>query len=364
MSDIATQIRAHRPAGAKAYFLTDFEHRYPASGGFALEPLTQPFGLPPGEYRIWYLSDPQNGQPIAAANPALPHPTIKVSAEASVALAPGKPQSPEKPAAKVQHIDPLDTDPDHLRHRVEFEAIRMADETVMNKQLLPRPGLRTREIGEGFVLNRAWRQETEQLVRMLGATHRQTLEQSKQTLLQAKETAQLLIEAGKAQPAPPPDHMTPFLGLMGQVVGMIGGALSGRGRKAGKGEEILEALVGNADDGEGDDPESPTRQALRRMQQELESVKKRLAKKQKAAAKEASAPKARKASDGKRKKKSAEVKKKEKDRKKSQTGQKVKTKRTAPSPGSKAPKKQGGTAGRTNPNKPKPPKQLPAKGAK
>ena len=366
-ADLAAQIRSHRPTGAKAYYLTDFDHRYPASGGFALEPFSAPFGLPAGEYRLYFLSDVQNGQSVAPSNPANQSPSIRITAEASVALAPGKPQSGDKsgdkPVKSVQP-DPLVMDPEHLRHRVEFEAIRMADQTVKNKQLLPRAGLRTREIGEGFVLNRAWRQETEQLVRMLGQTHRQTLEQSRQTLLQAKEAAQMLIDAGKALPVPPPDHMTPFLGLMGQVVGMIGGALSGRSRKPGsKGEEILEALVGTDEGEDGEDSQSPTRQMMRRLQEELALVKKKVEAKQRAAAKKAAAKGASKAKKAaKTKKQNQKVKKKST---KSESDPKSKTKRTPARKTVKTPTKRSDSPARKKSERGvKTTKRLPAKGAK
>lgn len=358
-SDLAAQIRSHKPGGAKAYFLWNFDQRFPTTGGFSTEPLTLPFGLQPGEYKIGFLSDIAGGQSIASNNPSNPTPTVKITAEAGVALAPGKPAAPEKPA-KIERIDPLDLDPVHLKHRVEYEAIRMADQTVKNKQLLPRQGLRTREIGEGFVLNRAWRQETEQLVRMLGATHRQSLEQSQQTLAQAKLAAQHMIEAGKAMPQPAPDHMTPFLGLMGQVVGMIGGALSGRSRRAGKGEEILEALIGaNDEDGE-QETDSPARQALKAMKEELARTKKRLAAKKAAIARAAA-----KKDKPKGKKKPAPptkkpAKKKAKPDPKKKTSAKAKPK-TPPKP---ARRSGSSDAAKRKGAEPKKTKQLPAKGAR
>lgn len=272
-ADLTSQIRSHRPGGAKAYYLYTFDQRYPSSGGFGLDPLTLPYSLPAGEYRIGFLSEPHGGQAIAPNNPANPSPTIKITAETGAALAPSKPQQ-EKPA-KAQ-IDPLELDPEHLRHRVEYEQIRMADQTVKNKQLLPRAGMRTREIGEGFLLNRAWRQETEQLARMVGATQRQALEQTQQTLKHAKETASLLHDAAKQTPPPPPDHVTPFLGLVGTLIT----AFAPNGRKDGDSEDVLEALVGSSSA-----PADGSPKPLKEMQAELARLRKALARKEGAAKK-------------------------------------------------------------------------------
>lgn len=272
-ADLSAQIRSHRPGGAKAYYLYNFDQRYPSTGGFGLDPLTLPYGLPAGEYRIGFLSEPHGGQAIAPNNPANPSPTVRLAAETGVALAPGK-APPEKPA-KAQ-LDPIELDPDHLRHRVEYEQIRMADQTVKNKQLLPRAGMRTREIGEAFLLNRAWRQETEQLVRMVGTTQRQSLEQTQQTLKHAKETATLLHEAAKQTPPPPPDHVTPFMGLVGQLIT----AFAPNGRQSEGTEGVLEALVGEKRAPGGGDATS-----LKGMRAELARLRKALARKEGAAKK-------------------------------------------------------------------------------
>lgn len=276
--DLAAQIRSHRPAGAKAYFLWQFDQRFPSSGGFALEPITVPFALPPGEYRIGFLADPVSNQQLAPNNPANPAPTITITADAGAALALGKSAPAEKAPKPPPPADPLLNDPDHHRHRVEWEAIRMADQTVKNKALLPRAGMRTREIGEGFVLNRAYRQEHEQLLRTVGNIQQQSLDMSRKTLDFVQESAERMMAVSRQAPPPPPDHVTPFVGLVTTAIKTFGGAFEGRRSKR-KGDPVLDALVGRDEDDEDEESdtgaESPE---LRAARAELAKVKKQLAK--------------------------------------------------------------------------------------
>lgn len=293
-----------------------------------MEPLTLPIGVPPGEYRIGYLSSSNGTQQLQPLNLSNPNPTLRIGVEESQALAVGK--SSEKPA-KAATRDPIEEDPRHLRNRVEFEAIRMADQTVSTKHLLAKRLQIQQELGEGFVLNRAYRQETEQLIRLVGETSRQTLTQARANIKHAQEIADAVVESGRKN-AQPPDSTGPVVSLLGQLLTLITTAI-GPGKRS-KGEPILDAILGGD---EGDDKKLATVLA------ELKKAKRRLAEAEKASTST---------------KKSATKSKGKKQRQGKSNAAKSNAAQSKPKPSSGATKSEAKSATK------KSQKQLPAKGAR
>lgn len=150
----------------------------------------------------------------------------------------------------------------------------MADQTVKNKALLPRAGMRTREIGEGFVLTRAYRQEHEQLMRTMSVMQRETMELARKSLTFANEAADRMMEAGRQVPPPPPDHLTPVMNFFTTAVTTLGEVVHGRKSKNRPGDPIMDALVGA--DSESDS--KPDSDELRAARAELAETKKQLEK--------------------------------------------------------------------------------------
>lgn len=231
--DVINQIRAHAPAAARAYFIWNHSGRYPSQGGFSLDPISTPFGLQPGEYRIAYLPEVASNIALQARSVANPTPTIRISASDGQALAVAPAPTDKGSKTSAAQRDPIEDDPEHLRNRVEFEAIRMADQTVTNQHLVAKRLVKNRELGELLVYARAHRQELEQNLRLMSDMGRSMLNR-------ANETAQL-IEARRG----PEEQTGPFVGILGQLLQLLNSAVSG---SKGKGETILDALVGGDDE--------------------------------------------------------------------------------------------------------------------
>lgn len=232
--DLLHQIRSHQPSAARAYYLWNASGRFPTQGGFSLDPISTPFGLLPGEYRIGYLSEISSNQPLQPRSISIPAPTIRISGSEGQALAVTPAPAEKSQKSVTSKNDPIDDDPDHLRNRVEFEAIKMADQTVTNQQLVAKRLTRNRELGELLVYARAHRQELEQNLRFMS-------QMSREMLSRANTSAQLL-EARRG----PEEQTGPFVGILGQILQLLNSAVSG---SKGKGESILDALVSGEEDG-------------------------------------------------------------------------------------------------------------------
>lgn len=254
MSDqeVAAQIRAHAPSGARAYFLSNYAGRYPTQGGFSLDPISMPMGLQPGEYRVGFLAESASNLPLQPRNLNNPHPSIRITNadSQSLAVAPSQAEK-EKPVKQAKERDPIDEDPEHLRNRVDFEATKMVDQTITTKHLIAKRLDQARELGEHFVLTRAHRQEWEQVMRVASQNQRETLAHQRENLAyqrtmmkHAQEMTDMLMETTRRY-AQPPDPQGTFTGMFGQVLTLITSLVNG-GKD--KGEKVFDAILGSDDD--------------------------------------------------------------------------------------------------------------------
>ena len=297
---LADLIRSHRPPSARAYYLQNSNGRFPVSGGYSLEPFKPP-GCPGGSYSLCFLSDASSNQTLSPAIPNFGYPIIPVPASdgsvESAALA-------KKEAAAVgtppKQPDPLLTNPDHIRNRVEYEQIRMADETVRSKLFLT-------DLGQSLAYVQFWRRESQAAMTSQQEIAQRERERAERDRQQAEAEVQRLSkqlrEERMERPAAAPDNFATSLAFLGQLAGLAGTALSPAIAKqqAGKSDPVVDALIGASGEGERTSTESAALQTTKR---ELETARTELAVK-KAAAAAAAEKKAAKPESGATEKKSA-----------------------------------------------------------
>lgn len=245
LAELADLIRSHRPPNARAYYLNSYNGRFPTTGGWELEPFTAP-KAPGGSYSLHFLTQPIGGSTVSPLYPHLGAPTITVPAAAtagnvSQSLTVKVESQPER---RAERFDPIDDHPEHIANRVEFEKIRMADQTIKAKHLLGKNLGQVEEMAGTLLYAKAWRQEAE---RTMAGRDRDREKLTDEIL---RLTALVVHERETRQPTPPPppDHFTPTLGLLGQILGMAGAALSPAIAKQQKekGDPVLDAVVGSA----------------------------------------------------------------------------------------------------------------------
>jgi hypothetical protein len=209
---LADLVRSHRPPGAKAYYLHNGNGRFPASGGYSLEPFKPP-NCPGGSYTLGFLENPSSNVTLSPAvagfgAPIIPVPTCDGSVE-SVALAKQQAagQSPTK------QPDPLVTHPDHIKNRVEYEQVRMADDLVRSKLLMT-------DLGQSLLYAQAWRKEAQAAMssqQEIAARERERAERDRQAAdAEALRLSKLVQEERARLPSPPPDHFATSLALAPQ----------------------------------------------------------------------------------------------------------------------------------------------------
>lgn len=274
---LADLIRSHRPPGAKAYYLHSNHGRFPASGGFSLEPFKAP-SCPAGSYTLAFLDDPSSNSPLKPAvagfgAPIIPVPACDGSVE-NTALA-----KQTAAAVPTKQPDPLLTNPDHIRNRVEFEQIRMADETVRSK-------LHMTDLGQTLLYAQAWRKEAQAAMssqQEMAARERERAERDRHAAeAESQRLSKLVRDERMDRPAAPPDHFATSLAFLGQLAGLAGAAMSPAIAKqqAGKTDPIVDALIGS-----GGEERTPTdNAALQATKRELETARAELATKKAAAA--------------------------------------------------------------------------------
>ena len=297
---LADLIRSHRPVGARAYFLQNSNGRFPVSGGFSLEPFRPPV-CPGGSYSLGFLDETTGTRALNPAIATFGYPIIPVPASdgsvESTALA-------RKEAAAVgtppKQPDPLLTNPDHIKNRVEYEQIRMADETVRSKLFLT-------DLGQSLAYAQFWRRESQAAMtsqQEIALRERERAERDRQQAeAEVQRLSKQLREERMERPAAAPDNFATSLAFLGQLAGLAGTALSPAIAKqqAGKSDPVVDALIGAGGEGERTSTESAALQTTKR---ELETARTELAVK-KAAAAAAAEKKAAKPESGATEKKSA-----------------------------------------------------------
>lgn len=245
-----------------------------------MEPFKPP-GCPGGSYSLCFLSDTSSNQTLSPAIANFGYPIIPVPASdgsvESVALA-------KKEAAAVgtppKQPDPLLTNPDHIRNRVEYEQIRMADETVRSKLFLT-------DLGQGLAYAQFWRRESQAAMQSQQEIAQRERERAERDRQQAEAECQRLSkqlrEERMERPAAAPDNFATSLAFLGQLAGLAGTALSPAIAKqqAGKSDPVVDALIGAGGEGERTSTESAALQTTKR---ELETARAELAVKRAAAA--------------------------------------------------------------------------------
>ena len=246
-SEFASLVRSHAQAqpGARYYFLWSSQGRYPASTGFALEPFAQP-NAPPGDYNLGFLIDLHSTFQMPPKNGVMPIVKLGPGSEIAKNTVPSQSTAPKTP-------DPLISDPDHHKDRVDHARIRLADDLVLNTQLIGKQITLHQELGEMALMARHWRQESAQTAQ---STFEALRALTKQSTEQAHAMAQVLSrhrewmfheieEAGRAKAeaiaAKPVDARSQFLGFVTETIGLVKSLGDGTGKG---GLDALSALVG------------------------------------------------------------------------------------------------------------------------
>jgi hypothetical protein len=176
-------------------------------------------------------------------------PTVKLGAAAEAIAKAGVPSQPLAPKPN----DPLLNDPDHLKDRVDHARIRLADDLVLNTQLIGKQITLHQELGEMAMMARHWRHESEQTSQAtfaaLRAITKHSTEQAQvlaRTITQHREwVLHEIEEAGRvkaeAMAAKPVDARSQFLGLISETIGLVKSLGDGSGKS---GLDALSALVG------------------------------------------------------------------------------------------------------------------------
>lgn len=283
---LADLIRSHRPAGSRAYYLQNSNGRFPVSGGYSLEPFKPPV-CPAGSYSVCFLEDTSSNRALSPAVAGFGFPIIPVPAcDGSVENTALAKKETATVGTAAKQPDPLLTHPDHIKNRVEFEQIRMADETVRSK-------LHMTDLGQSLLYAQAWRKEAQAAMQSqaeMAARERERAERDRQTAeAESQRLSKLVQEERMQRPHAPPDHFATSLAFLGQLAGLAGSALSPAIAKqhGGKIDPVIDALIGSP----GEAERTPTdNAALQATKKELETARSELATKKAAAAAAAAAP--------------------------------------------------------------------------
>jgi hypothetical protein len=163
-------VRANRVPGAKFYCLRDGTTIYPVNGFFALDPFEEPHSTPPGSYQILYREHRWSTSSLPPLDPTQPHPILRITGTYGNQTVTA-PQGAVKEDQLAKRGDPLMHNEEHIKNRVQFERVRMFDENITSEHLIGKRLVVNQEIGESFLVAKAWRQENDVLrrnqVRML-----------------------------------------------------------------------------------------------------------------------------------------------------------------------------------------------------
>lgn len=265
--DLARQVRENASPGARAYYLWNDQGRFPSQGGLSLEPLSVPYGLPPGEYQIGYLNACSSKHPLPPRSSENLRPVLRVESPDGAALSLAR-HADDRRDARLARA-PRGRDVDSLPAPSEFEATRRADEPITTKHLIGTQLQHLTELGEAFVYVRAHRQEFEQGMRMMYEMAERNLRLARMTVAHTQEVEALQADA-RRQNAPPADPVGSFFSTLNQLLPLLTVVL-----RAGHedGETGLGALLGGSSNNTG------SSEGLTALLAEVKKLKRQLAKK-------------------------------------------------------------------------------------
>lgn len=251
-------IKSHAPRNATVYVFTDWKGVYPREGAFALEPFTAPTGIPAGDYSLVFRETAWSPINLPPLIPTEPPPVVRLGGRmdpAGVVHLVGK----DEALAKQSKSDPLLHHPDHVSNRVAFERTKMFDENITSEQLIGKSLAANREIGEAFVLSKAWRQEAENT-----AVARKFLQDENLRL------AKIIQEERLMRAVPAESAGAPVLSFLGQLVALIAPALTpSLAKRIGGAEPVLDATIGS-------DEESEVEKETKKAKSDLKDAKDRI----------------------------------------------------------------------------------------
>lgn len=220
---------------AKFYYLWRDAIRYPSTGGFSLFPFQEPLGVPPGTYRLGFLSGTGGDTPIFLGTHE-PPPQLTIDGGTDAAPTDARALTPKK-----AETDPLLSDPEHHRDRVEAARMRMADDAVLNTHLVGKQITNSQEHAEAMLTARFWRQESQITTQRFSEIQRRQFDDvsEMQTVMIKSFLRQFATFEELSQKAMRGEansgERSQFWGVLGQLL-----ALLSDGKRSG----VLDALVG------------------------------------------------------------------------------------------------------------------------
>lgn len=248
-------VKANRPPNATVYLLRDATRTYPAAGAYLLDPFQEPSKLPSGLYTVSYKEHEYAPYTLPPLVPGQPPPTIRVGDPTITAVQVSAPKE-EGGMASRNVGDPMLRDEQHHRDRVSYLRTKMQDENITSEQLIGKQLLQNREVGESFVVAKAWRQEAENISRSRMLLQEENLRLAK--IIQ--EERMVVAKPAEAPPSPMMTLATQFLGLVAPaLLGKQGGFLEG----------ILDAKIGSSPDSQMDRDTKAAKEELAVARQKL-----------------------------------------------------------------------------------------------
>jgi len=245
-SELSSVIRQHKPSGARSYFFRSSNGRFPHEGAFSLEPFDPP-DAPPGSYQLYFCAGPNGGTQLPSLNVGQPPPVITLDGEAGHLMKRGG-EAAERTREPREHADPIATHPKHIANRLEFEAIRMADQSLKSKHILDKNMGMHAEVAQAYVLNTYARQEVQRSYDFAN-------QQANNFMNLARIYSVEKVEDAKARAAdliPQRQQETaPILTVLKDIAVILAGSFVPMltGKQAGKRDPIMDAVI------EDEDPE-------------------------------------------------------------------------------------------------------------
>jgi hypothetical protein len=186
--------------------------------------------------------------------PHLPPPSIDLSSSDDIEAPPARRGQLERSSPKEPN-DPIQHHPQHIANRLEFEAIKMADESLRSKHMLDKGMATQAEVAQAYVLNSYARQEVQRSYQLAG-------QQTEAMINIARMHAADLVENGRknaelarqlAERHGPPDQSATLLtGLKDVLVTLVGVFAARGGTFTGEpqGDSVLDGLRAKAQDAE------------------------------------------------------------------------------------------------------------------
>lgn len=254
-------VSANRPQGATVYLLRNGSRVYPTSGAYQLDPFEEPPRLPPGLYSVAYR---EHAYAHASLPPLVPNeqpPTIRIG-DPSVTAVATRHNKGSGAIATRDSGDPLLHNKQHLNDRIGYLRTKMMDENIVSEHLIGKQLVKNSEIGEAFIVAKAWRQEAENVARSRMLLQEDNLRLAKQ-----------LQEERLAFPKPAEGNANSFMAFASQLLGLIPALAPALAKRSGI-ESMLDPTIGESS-------ESQVEREIKAAKQELAEVSQKLAKKNK-----------------------------------------------------------------------------------